>query len=216
MYSTVLQSRSKIIICILILTLIPISFVIDIRCFFYYEHNFCFVFILVGTCICPELLYTNFLEVKPYVEVDKKNRSLVSGLFPDLMNLVIKAVCVECRAYESRLYYDRTFTGHPSEKVTMKYLKDNVGVGSHMNFPIFGKFEFEKFQGSFPYIGIAYSQGSAMIVVDPEMKTMGMMSILKSIANAWSVIFVGVLLAFLCGWVFWFTVCCIFFLQNLE
>lgn len=145
------------------------------------------------------------MEVKPFTVVDKDNSSIVTGLFPDLLNIIIKQVCRGC-SYESTLHFDRTLSGYPSEKVKMNDVKATVGEGVHINFPIFSKFEFDKFQGTFPYIGIARTQGSAMIVVDPEMKTLGMLNMLKAISQAWSVILVAVLMALLCGWAFWFTV----------
>ena len=85
-------------------------------------------------------------------------------------------------------------------------MKIGVDRGTHMNFPFFGAFEVENFEGIYPYIGIVKSQGVAMIVKDIKLKSVGMMQILKSISKAWSVLSVGVMMCFICGWLFWFLV----------
>lgn len=122
------------------------------------------------------------------------------------MTGILRDVCVHCDAYTPTIYYDRTELGYPSRKVGMKNVKEGVDRGTHMNFPFFGRFEVEKYEGFYPYIGIIYSQGVAMIVKDVKEKSIGVVNILLAISKAWSVLFIGVLMCSVCGWVMWFAV----------
>ena len=126
--------------------------------------------------------------------------------------MIVDAVCTGCRSYSrSVIVYNQTLTGHPSMKVRARDMKLSI-KGSHLSFPLFGKFDIEMFQGQHPYVGIVESQGSAMIVPLVKVKTLGFMAILLSIKNAWSVMLVAVLIASLVGWMFWFFVSINFFL----
>jgi len=91
-------------------------------------------------------------------------------------------------------------------------MKNHI-VGAHLTFAIFGKFIVEKFQGVYPYVGLLSTQGSALIVYDEKVKVVGLLEILKSISNAWSVMLIAVLIASVVGWLFWFFVS---FLQTFN
>ncbi|XP_066935071.1 uncharacterized protein [Clytia hemisphaerica] len=158
-----------------------------------------------STCACPERVYANFLKQPPFVVTNPRNSSDVTGFFPELMTKILMEVCVHCDAYRPTIYYDRTGLGYPSKKINMAKVKEGVDEGTHLNFPFFGRFEIEKYEGFYPYIGIIYSQGVAMIVKDVKVKNLGFVNILLAISKAWSVLFVGVLMSAICGWVFWFT-----------
>ena len=135
-----------------------------------------------------------------------RNTSDVQGFFPELMTKILQEVCVHCDAYKPTIYYDRTMLGHPSKKISMTGVKEGVDRGTHMNFPFFGRFEVEKYEGFYPYIGIIYSQGVAMIAIDVKEKSVGLVNIVIAISKAWSVLFIGVLMSSICGWVLWFAV----------
>ena len=169
-----------------------------------------------ATCACPEIVYANFLNQPPFVVTNPRNTSDVTGFFPELMTKILMEVCVHCDAYRPTIYYDRTGLGYPSKKINMAKVKEGVDEGTHLNFPFFGRFEIEKYEGFYPYIGIVYSQGVAMIVKDIKVKNLGMVNILLAISKAWSVLFVGVLMSAICGWVFWFTVRLFVFIFSFD
>ena len=173
------------------------------------------LFFILATCACPEIIYSNFIHIPPFISVNIRNSSDVSGFFPEFMTAILNQVCVHCNAYKSKIYYDRTGAGYPSKKTSMKDVKATVDEGTHMNFPFFGRFEVERFAGFYPYIGIMQTQGVAMLVVDEKVKTVGMVQILMSISKAWSVLCIGVLMCFVCGWLFWFLVSFILILPRI-
>ncbi|XP_066928617.1 uncharacterized protein [Clytia hemisphaerica] len=157
------------------------------------------------TCACPPFIYTNFLVQPPYVVMEGRgSNTTLSGLFPHFLEMIINGVCNRCRSYPtSILVYNQTLTGHPSKKVRINDMKNQI-EGSHLTFPLYGNFEIENFQGVYPYVGIVHSQGVAMIVVKETVKTLGFVSILTSISNAWSVMLVALLISSVIGWSFWF------------
>lgn len=159
------------------------------------------------TCRCPPTIYTNYRINPPYTRlVGGRGNTTFTGMFPEFLKMIVDAVCTGCRSYSrSVIRYNQTLTGHPSQKVRDRDVKLFI-KGSHLSFPLFGKFDIEMFQGQFPYVGIVQSQGSAMIVPLVKVKTVGLMAILSSITNAWSVMLVAVLIASLVGWMFWFFV----------
>ena len=137
---------------------------------------------------------------------DLSTESEASGLFPDLLDLVVSAVCTDCTSYKPSLFYNMTKNGRESMKHDVDEVKQYLDEFTHMSFPIFGRFTITRFQGELPYIGFVQSQGSALLIYQPRTKTIGVVAILTAVANAWPVILIAVLLASISGWILWFLV----------
>ena len=118
--------------------------------------------------------------------------------------MILGKVCSDCREY--KISFSQTLHGYNPEKKDEETVKLSVGNASQLNFPIYGKFDITRFSGSYPYIGIVRTQGTAVIVLKLKDPTVGLLLILKSIASVWSVITVVMLMAVVCGWLFWFAV----------
>ena len=131
----------------------------------------------------------------------------MTGLFPTILKMIIDNVCSNtCNSYnKSTIFYDRTYSGDPSIKKNENGVRRTIGESAHLNFPIQGRMTMESFQG-FPFIGIIPFQGTAFIVYHNSVVSVGMAGIFKAVFQAWSVILVSCLLAWLCGCVYWFTV----------
>lgn len=128
------------------------------------------------------------------------------GLFPEIIPYIINSVCTGCRSYaKSELYFNRTYSGHPSRKLNEKRVRYSIGESAHINFPIYGKMDMERFQGTYPYIGVVPKQGVAMIVYHEKVESVGVYQILIAVFAAWPVIVVCVLMALVFGCAFWFT-----------
>ncbi|XP_057292100.1 uncharacterized protein LOC130614680 isoform X2 [Hydractinia symbiolongicarpus] len=162
------------------------------------------VVLLGDTCKCPKYIFNNWFESKPYIEQIGSTSDLVKGLYPDILTMVVDAICTGCRSHHSTMYYNKTRDGRSSKKSNVanvkKYLDDNV----HFSFPIFGRFTLTRFAGEHPFVGIISSQGSALIVYQPEYKTVGFVNIFKAVFTAWPVVLIAVLLAMMSGWILWF------------
>ena len=171
---------------------------------------------ILDTCKCPKYIFNNWYELKPYSLHDPNIETEASGLFPDLLDMVVGAVCTDCISYKPSLFYNKTKNGRASLKHGVGEVKEHLNEFTHISFPIFGRFTITRFQGDLPYIGFVQSQGSALLVYQPRTKTIGVVAILIAVANAWPVIVIAVLLACMSGWIIWFLVGYIFLLPNLK
>lgn len=160
-------------------------------------------------------MFSNWYEYKPYIGQVGKIEGDVEGLFPDILKMVVNNVCTDCKSYRPSLYYNRTKSGRTSEKEDVDEVKKYLDGDVHLSFPIFGRFALTRFAGTYPFVGIVASQGSALIVYQPEYKTVGFLNILTAVYAAWPVILIAVLLATIMGWVLWFSVSFFLFLLLL-
>ena len=170
----------------------------------------------LDTCKCPPKLFSNWRVEEPYTYVthEKLTGTQAYGLIPDLLDLVIDAVCNDCLAPKPNIYYNQTRRGHPSLKETDLQVKTFLDDTVDISFPVLGNFEIPKYAGTYPFVGIVPSQGSAMIIYQPRVKTIGLMIILGAVYNAWPVILIAVLLAVLSGWFLWIFVSIVFIYRK--
>lgn len=162
--------------------------------------------LLLDTCKCPKYIFNNWFESKPYIEQIGSTSDLVKGLYPDLLTMVVDAICTGCRSHQSTMYYNKTRDGRSSKKANVANVKNYLDDNVHFSFPIFGRFTLTRFAGVHPFVGIISSQGSALIVYQPEYKTVGFVNIFKAVFTAWPVVLIAVLLAMMSGWILWFLV----------
>lgn len=124
-----------------------------------------------------------------------------------MLSGIVNTVCTGCKAYQNPpLFFNKTKNGRPALKVNFDAVVNGIDSGTHFTFPVFGQFHLKTFSGIFPFIGIIQSQGSAMIVYQPKVVAVGFVKILSAVGLAWPVVLVSVLLAYVTGCVFWFTV----------
>ena len=154
--------------------------------------------------------FTNFYNSKPFIDGNKiENR--YTGLFPDLLSLIVGTVCTGCKS-RSRppfIYFNRSMEGRDPMKDDLKGAIANIDETVHFTFPIFGQLFIHTFSG-FPFIGIIQSQGIAMIVYQPKVVSVGFAKIFAAVWNGRSVIAISILLMMLVGWLLWFGVSIIF------
>jgi len=122
--------------------------------------------------------------------------------------MIIDEVCTDtCNSYNSSiLYFDRTESGHPSFKKNENGVRKTVGQSAHMNFPVQGYMSMKQFQGNHPYVGIVQFQGTAFVVFHESVVSIGFGGILMALMNSWSMMMMAVIMAWLCGCLYWFTV----------
>ena len=132
----------------------------------------------------------------------------MSSLFPHILQMITDEVCTNtCNSYNrSTFYYDRTSSGDPAAKLDEVGVRRTVGQSAHVNFPIQGVSTMKKFQGNYPFISLVPFQGTAFVVYHESVKSVGFLGIFMAVFNAWSVIAMSCLLAWVCGCVYWFTV----------
>ncbi|XP_066928943.1 uncharacterized protein [Clytia hemisphaerica] len=160
----------------------------------------------VSTCKCPPIIYNNFFNSQPYIDYNKKLIEM-AGLFPHLLQMIITNVCTDtCNSYNhSVIYYDRTSSGDPSSKKNEVGVRKKIGQSAHMNFPIQGLVSMKKFQGDHPFVSLVPFQGTAFVVFHEAVKSVGFIGLFKAVFNAWAVVVISCLMAWLCGCVYWFT-----------
>ncbi|XP_057314721.1 uncharacterized protein LOC130655923 isoform X2 [Hydractinia symbiolongicarpus] len=157
------------------------------------------------TCKCPEILYSNFYSLKPFIHQEKQGLRQVHGFFPRLLKRILRGVCTKCKAYNSpEVYFDRTFSGSPSEKLNARQMKDNIGSTVQLSMPVYGKFTVKKYAGIYPYISIVRTQGSAAIMYDQKVRRYQMKDLLRNVVASWTTVAIMVLMSIICGWLLWF------------
>lgn len=172
----------------------------------------CFSFLIVftnnflGTCKCPKDIFTNYFQLQPYMGVHTIT-DVISGIFPTFISGIIKKVCTECRTYRyPTIHFNRTYTGHNPSKLNEIAVRVAISEVTHMSFPIYGKFDVPNFMGNYPYLGVALSQGSAMVVYYEEVKVVEFTALLMKILSSWPIVVIGVLCSCVVGIIYWFTV----------
>ena len=182
---------------------------IKLKVFFYslYFIHKHFPLVVAATCKCPPIIYSNFFDSEPYVKYNRREQS-ITGLIPHILKMITNKVCTgTCNSYNhSTFYFDRTFSGDPAAKNTEVGVRKTIGQSAHINFPLRGFSTMKKLQGYHPFISLVQFQGTAYIVFHESVKSVGFMGIFMAIFNAWSIIAMGCLLAYLCGCCYWFTV----------
>ena len=63
----------------------------------------CKYFFTVATCTCPDVIYTNYAQTKPYIYRDAKGN--MQGLFKTLLQNITSNVCGLCNGKSSRINY---------------------------------------------------------------------------------------------------------------
>lgn len=161
--------------------------------------------IYARTCKCPKDIFTNYFQLQLYMGVHTIT-DVISGIFPTFISGIIKKVCTECRTYRyPTIHFNRTYTGHNPSKLNEIAVRVAISEVTHMSFPIYGKFDVPNFMGNYPYLGVALSQGSAMVVYYEEVKVVEFTALLMKILSSWPIVVIGVLCSCVVGIIYWFT-----------
>ena len=120
---------------------------------------------------------------------------------------ILNKICSDCKSYtRPKVHFDRTLTGDPAQKLDENGVRDAVDNGNHIGFPIYEQVEKTEFAGNYPYVLIAETQGSAMIIVNEKTRTLGVANVLLSTAALWTVVLIMFFLVVLCGIALWLIV----------
>ena len=87
----------------------------------------------------------------------------------------------------------------------LKGVITNIADTVHFTFPIFGQLFINTFSG-YPFIGVVQSQGTAMIVYQPKVISVGFLRIFSAVYTAKSVLGIAILLMMVVGLLLWFGV----------
>lgn len=131
-------------------------------------------------------------------------RQTYTGLFPQLLSQIVDSVCTGC-ATPTTTYYNLSMDGREPLKDDVNSAIANIDDTTHFTFPIFGQLFIKTYSG-YPFVGIVQSQGTAMIVYQPKIVSVGFMRIFTAVVNAKSVLAISMLLMCVVGWFLWFSV----------
>ena len=163
-----------------------------------------------ATCKCPKYFFTNFYNSKPFID-GNKHENRYEGLYPDILSLIVSTVCTGCKSRDRPpvVYFNRSLDGRDPMQKDLKGAVANIVDTVHFTFPIFGQLFINTFSG-YPFIGVVQSQGTAMIVYQPKVVSVGFLRIFSAVYNARSVLAIAILLMMLVGLLLWVGVCGIF------
>uniref|UniRef100_A0A7M5X9R1 Fibronectin type-III domain-containing protein n=1 Tax=Clytia hemisphaerica TaxID=252671 RepID=A0A7M5X9R1_9CNID len=155
-----------------------------------------------STCKCPKAIFTNYYNSNPFMQADQI-RQTYTGLFPQLLSQIVDSVCTGC-ATPTTTYYNLSMDGREPLKDDVNSAIANIDDTTHFTFPIFGQLFIKTYSG-YPFVGIVQSQGTAMIVHQPKIVSVGFMRIFTAVVNAKSVLAISMLLMCVVGWFLWFS-----------
>ena len=156
---------------------------------------------LSDTCKCPDDIYMNWYESRPYVS--KNINGTVGGIFKEITDEMIKASCGACNKILPRINYYVSRTGENPEKRSELNLKNTIQNGYHISFPIFGRAEIRNFMDGHIFLELVRTPGSAMIVngaIDYTAKTI---NAFKSIVIVWPMVLIIILISIIFGIFLW-------------
>jgi len=159
----------------------------------------------LATCKCPKYLFTNYYQALPYISA-KKPINEYTGLFPDLLSMIVDSICTDCKSHwNPPILYNQTRDGRDPIKADAQTAIKNIDDTVHFTFPIFGQIEIPSYSG-YPFIGIVQSQGTAMIVYQPKVVSVGFVAIFNAVGNSKPVVLIAILISMVVGWLLWFAV----------
>ena len=165
------------------------------------------MFIDVETCICEEVINTNFHLQQPYttMEIDVNSFEIqYTGLLPTILQKLIQQTCGVCQMtsntnYTSRMTLTSNGNGGSAFKGNLKYVLDNIDSSSNslLSFPmIYAPNDRSTFVAIVKYPG-------AVLLNRKIDSTELVHKILGRIASCWTILLIYLLGTFLSAIVLW-------------
>lgn len=114
------------------------------------------------TCNCPKTLYTNWALHPPYVsEINQQP----AGIIGELIREMILYSCGKCQGGHGETFIDMKNNGKgaAARKTSMSEVQADVDASTHVNFPVLGNMDDEKYLKEFVFVPVVQSPGIAFI-----------------------------------------------------
>ena len=157
-----------------------------------------------ATCKCPQTIFLNWYESKPYVI--KTGRSSIEGIFYEVLADTLTQSCGICNGKTSVISPYKSLSGEKPEKTSAKKVMSAIGKEYHVSFPVFGKSDMSTYLKQNVFVALVESPGVAVAVrndVDYTVKTKAAFS---AMLNVWPMYIVLIIMTLLAGIFVWFFV----------
>ena len=97
------------------------------------------IFCCLETCACTKNLTTTYHVTSPYVSFNRTT-SMVAGLIPTILKLIMRSCCGDCVNGHGKTYidYQRDYHGNRAEKTNITEFIRNDAAHTDLVFPING------------------------------------------------------------------------------
>lgn len=156
------------------------------------------------TCNCYSKLYTNYWYNPPYM--DKGSNGNTSGIFPPILQLVVRSCCGVCAAH-SHTEIDFRFSSNnkSANKNTQKDVREAIDDVTELSFPVNGRMDQTDYSNEYGFAPLVQSAGVAFIVAEDEPGTTAKI-VVKAVFDLWPLIITVFISAFFTGIVMWLLV----------
>ena len=163
-----------------------------------------FSYDLLATCKCPNIVFLNWFENRPYVIKAKPDS--IEGIFAQIITDTIDSSCGLCNGRKTVISTFRSLSGESPEKDSELALKSAIGKEYHISFPVRGKVEMAKYLGVHAFVAVVQSTGIATVVRNEVDRTAKTKAAFVAMFTIWPMYAIIVLTTLLAGIVIWYFV----------
>lgn len=136
----------------------------------------------------------------------KNGRDNVTGIFPPILQLIVRSCCGECRQYGyTSIDFRSSGLNAPAIKRTEKQVKEAIDDMTELSFPIYGRMGQTDYSNEYGFAPLVQSAGVAFIVAGDEPGAAAKM-VVKAVFDLWPLIITVFVSAFFSGIIMWLLV----------
>ena len=136
----------------------------------------------------------------------KNGSDNVTGIFPPILQLVVRSCCRECRQYGyTSIDFRSSRLNAPAIKSTEKQVKEAIDDVTELSFPVYGRMEQTDYSNEYGFAPLVQSAGVAFIVAGDEPGAAAKM-VVKAVFDLWPLIITVFVSAFFSGIIMWLLV----------
>ncbi|XP_065060769.1 uncharacterized protein LOC135688019 isoform X3 [Rhopilema esculentum] len=150
------------------------------------------------TCSCPEVIYTNYAALKPYIYRDTQGNMV--GIFENLLKNITSAICGLCNGRSSRIDFINDGKNGWAEKQSIAQVAKAIDDYVHLSFAIAGREEMPTFLGK-PYSSLIDHPGMVLYTPRPTMSEQ-VEAMLTSIFQLWPIFILNAVFIIFAGVIF--------------
>ena len=153
------------------------------------------------------MIYANWYDIPPYIEMDSYHAEHPSGLFPKLLPVIVQTCCGNCTEGDGP-----SSISYAKQRRTLEEIKkvEHFDQRDTITFPISGKKGDRFYQNEYKFMPLISSPGVAFIVVNEPPGTSAK-AVFNSVLSGWPVLVLTLLMALLSGIIMWGLVSAIVF-----
>ena len=157
------------------------------------------------TCRCPNVLYTNYWGMPPYLRLNEKDNKL-EGIFSEIVKDMIHTACGICPGHREVGHTKIDIVSNGKQKSSAKrkvleVLKD-IGDVPQISFPIYGNKYITRYIADYAYINLVESPGVAFIATRRRPGSAAM-NMINAVIECVPMIVLSACMAYISGFLIW-------------